>query len=259
MVLSSGEVIEKSEPVAVRVRCEGHLHTFLWYEGGPVAIPGHSRADLDARETLGDMGGKDCKCLALRTMVAKGEGLRYAPKQGVGLDPKPFKRCSEASKRAKQTHSYDRADPYGEYYDSDHSRSGHFMPRDPDDRKRWLSRTRNHYREQMSEATDYHRSRRLPLGWLLWHRRGLGVIGDSHTVVALMTETPEVAVVEAEVPVNGAGVNAEVRLPVRLRRNGVHKDGRPRWELECYIGPNGETCSTSGRVLGLRLLGAFPA
>jgi hypothetical protein len=74
---------QASPPVRLRVRCGGRLHEVLYWSGGPLDFPRHSRADL-GRDLRRLQKGKDaCRCACVL------EAWRFCAAQGHGGSPLP--------------------------------------------------------------------------------------------------------------------------------------------------------------------------
>jgi hypothetical protein len=251
VTLPSGEVIKKSVPVAVRVRCEGKIHEVRWFAGGPMVLSGHTKQDIDARDTLGDMGAKDCKCLALLTQVRGGHGVRYAPKEGVGIDPKPFALCNTVSKHAKSEHRDSSQRDVMKMYGEDRwCRIYLPKPKEERERKKWIDAATEHYRAEMTPLVGYTNAQKMPLGWLLWHKKGLGDI-DGNRVKKVLYHSQLHATVLMDQKVRLPG-DAVIRTEMEVRlMNGMPLK---KWAVVGYVGPKGNVYATAEQALGMWLL-----
>lgn len=57
--------------VAIRIRCQGHLHRVQWKPRGPIRILDHTQDDIAAQRVAEAIGGKPCECLQMKDAIIK--------------------------------------------------------------------------------------------------------------------------------------------------------------------------------------------
>lgn len=251
-VTTCGVTLRRDEwlPIKVRLRCEGHLHTVSWFPGGPLVLHDHTRADIAARLTLGDMGAKDCKCIALLKQVRAGEGVHRDMKAGLdGHIARPLGACTTAALSRRKQHKHEKPGDDFDDYDSEHDRDCRFMPpaTDAKEREQWVGQSVAHWKARINEVLGRNAWENTPepLCWMLWHKRGLGVV-EGHTILRIMMDGVEKVTalmrVHQRAPMGSAcaEVSYDAKLPCVIVRVDDPLKPDARWRIGAWIGPDGE-------------------